>query len=169
MKQIINKAIKLAEKAGERGEIPVACVIFNTKTKKILCWATNCTECKNNACLHAEMVAIAKASKKIGNRYLNGYSIYVTLEPCPMCATAISYARLDGLFYGAKDIKGGGVENGCKVFQNQKNIYKPEVTAGLEEEKCSIILTNFFRKVRKERAKKVDSSLPSADLPKLPE
>ena len=148
MKQIITKALKLAAKAAEKGEIPVAAVIFDTATHRILAAAANCTEAKKNACLHAEMLAIAKASKKLDCRYLCGYSIYVTLEPCPMCATAISYSRLDKLIFGASDEKGGGVEHGCKVYDGQKNIWKPEVQSGVESEKCAALLKDFFRKVR---------------------
>ena len=149
MKQIITKALKLAAKAAEKGEIPVAAVIFDTTTHKILTAAANCTEAKNNACLHAEMQAIAKACRKLNCRYLCGYSIYVTLEPCPMCATAVSYSRLDKLVFGAFDEKGGGVEHGCQVFQGQKNLFKPEIKGGVESEKCATLLKDFFKSVRK--------------------
>lgn len=153
MEQIVKKAIKLAEKAAREGEVPVAAVVFDTNTHKILVCAANSTERKKNACLHAEMNAIAKACRKVGSRYLSGYSMYVTLEPCPMCATAVSYSRLDKLFYGAEDEKGGGIEHGCRVFEAQKNIFKPEISGGIESEKCAMVLKDFFKSVR-EKARK---------------
>ncbi len=154
MEQIIQKALKLARETAEKGEVPVAAVVFNTETGEILATGANCTQAKNNACLHAEMIAIDKACRKLKCRYLCGYSIYVTLEPCPMCATAISYSRLDNLFFGAYDEKGGGVENGCKVFDNQKNIYKPKVVGGMEAEKCGALLKDFFKGMREKSCRK---------------
>lgn len=161
MKEIIKKAIFYAKRAAKRGEVPVAAVIFDSKTKEIISVSANHIGKTSCACDHAEVLAIRKASKKLNSRYLAGASIYVTLEPCPMCAVALSFAKIDAIYFGAYDIKGGGIENGCQVFANQPNLYKPLIQGGIEEEETSAILSNFFKNLRAIKKQERKSSLKS--------
>ena len=146
---ILKTAYKYAEKAFQKDEVPVGAVIYNTCTKEIIACAHNQTEMKKNPLAHAEILAIQKACKKLGVKRLNGYSLFVTLEPCTMCAGALSWARLDNVFFGAFDPKTGGIQQGAKVFKHTQTHHKPNVQGGFDEEKNSQILTQFFKQKRK--------------------
>ena len=122
---ILKTAYKYAEKAFQKDEVPVGAVIYNTCTKEIIACAHNQTEMKKNPLAHAEILAIQKACKKLGVKRLNGYSLFVTLEPCTMCAGALSWARLDNVFFGAFDPKTGGIQQGAKVFTHTQTHHKP--------------------------------------------
>ncbi|MGN0919391.1 MAG: nucleoside deaminase [Alphaproteobacteria bacterium] len=140
-------AFRLAQKAFSADEVPVGAVIFNSQTGQIIAKAHNQTEGKKDVLAHAEMVAIRRASRKLGRKFLDGYSLYVTLEPCVMCAGAISWARLDALYYGATDPKTGALRQGAKVFKRPQTHHKPK-TKLIFEPKCGQIMTQFFKQKR---------------------
>ena len=148
LKNVINSAIICAKEAAKSGEIPVGAVIFSQKEKKIIASAANRTERDNDPTAHAEILAIRSASALLRQTRLTDYDMYVTLEPCPMCATAVSFARIRRLYFGAYDVKGGGVDHGCRVYQNAANIYVPEVYGGIAQTECADLLTSFFRTLR---------------------
>ena len=150
--KIKNKAFQLAESAFQADEVPVGAVIFDSKTGKIIAKAHNKTEQKQDVLAHAEILVIQQASRKLGRKFLDGYSIYVTLEPCVMCAGAISWARLDALYYGATDPKTGAIRQGTKVFKHSQTHHKPQ-TKLIFSPKCGEIMSRFFKEKR--RTKKV--------------
>ncbi len=150
LKNVIDTAIKKAKSAAKAGEIPVCAIIFDPKNKEIISSAVNRTERDRDPTAHAEILAIKKACRLIKQTRLNEYDIYVTLEPCPMCATAISFARLRRLYFGAYDVKGGGVEHGCRIYQNTRNLFTPEIYGGLAQTRCTELLTVFFQSLRRE-------------------
>ncbi|MCF6343951.1 MAG: nucleoside deaminase [Devosiaceae bacterium] len=135
-------ALKLAKKAGEKGEVPVGAVVVYQGT--IIAKARNKMRQLNDASAHAEMLVIKKALKKLKTSRLIDCDIYVTLEPCTMCAGAISHLRFRRVYYGAEDIKGGAIENGVQFFSANTCHHRPEVISGLEEEKSEKLLKNFF-------------------------
>jgi tRNA(Arg) A34 adenosine deaminase TadA len=143
----MQAALKEAVKAAKAGEIPVGCVIAAAEGN-ILARGHNMVEKRRNATLHAEMVAMARAMRKTGEKYLMGCSLYVTLEPCAMCAAAISHAKIKTLRFGAYDEKGGSVEHNSRIFATSKHMFKPEVAGGIMEEECGRLLSEFFRKIR---------------------
>ena len=147
-KKIILAALKEANKAFDLDEVPVGAVIFETKSGKIIAKAHNLVEKGKNPLRHAEIQVIEKSLKKINDKFLSGYSIFVTLEPCVMCAGAIAWVRLDGLYYGASDPKTGAVEQGAKVFTRPQTHHKLKVEkwANLE---CGALMTQFFKRKRK--------------------
>lgn len=139
----MHHALLQAAKALKFNEIPIGAVIV--ESGNIIAMAHNLTITDFNPTAHAEMLVISEACKIIGAQRLTKCSIYVTLEPCPMCAQAISFARFKALYYGAYDFKGGGVENGARIFNQASCFHKPEVYGGIMEEECSAILKNFFK------------------------
>ncbi|HCR86222.1 MAG TPA: tRNA-specific adenosine deaminase [Alphaproteobacteria bacterium] len=146
-------ALKLAEKAIHNGEIPIAAIIIDD-VGKVVAKAHNLVEKYKNPLKHAELLVIEKALQKLKNtrsvnNRLEGYSIFVTLEPCPMCAAAISHARISRLYYAAQDEKGGGVENGARIFEQKSCFHKPEVISGIFSEKSEEMLRNYFKNLRK--------------------
>ena len=147
-KKIILAALNEAHKAFQLDEVPVGAVVFNTQTGEIIAKAHNLVEKRKNPLAHAEMQALSKALKKVNDKFLGGYSMFVTLEPCVMCAGAIAWARLDGLYYGAADSKTGAVEQGAKVFSHAQTHHKLKVEkwANLE---CGALMTQFFKGKRK--------------------
>ena len=145
--KIIATAFHQAQKAFQEQEIPVGAVIFDSKTGKIIAKAHNKTEQSRSPIDHAEVLVIKKALKKVQDKFLNGYSIFVTLEPCVMCAGAISWARLDALYYGASDKKTGAVEQGAKVFSQAQTHHKIKIEKWNTPE-CGQIMTDFFKEKR---------------------
>lgn len=143
---VIQRALKKAKQTGKNGEIPVCAVIFNSETKEIISIGVNKTEKNFDPTAHAEMIAIQKACKKLKMTRLPMCDMYVTLEPCPMCATAISFARIRRLYFGAYDSKAGGVDHGPQMYQH--TLYKPEVYGGIGERPASELLTSFFENLR---------------------
>lgn len=143
-KDPIKIAINQAIIANKRGEVPVGAVIVDSVSKTIVARAYNLTETNNDPTAHAELLAIRKASHKLGSARLSQCDLYVTLEPCPMCAQAISFARMRRLYFGAYDKKGGGVENGARIFHQPSCHHKPEVIGGMEETLCANLLKKFF-------------------------
>ena len=138
----MQQALAEARAAGERGEVPVGAVIVQNGT--IIAAAGNEVEGSSLASAHAEVLAIQRASAALGQKWLQDCDLYVTLEPCPMCAGAISLARLRRVYYGAADPKSGGVDHGPRVFSQSTCHHAPEVIAGVDETECSALLKAFF-------------------------
>jgi tRNA(adenine34) deaminase len=141
-------ALDLARQAAAAGEIPVGAVLVNSKTGEIVAKAANRTEAENDATAHAEMLVLKEGGKAFGTPRLVDCDLYVTLEPCPMCAAAISMARVRRLYYGAYDPKSGGVEHGPRVLNNAACHHKPEIYGGIHEQDCGAILKDFFKDKR---------------------
>jgi tRNA(adenine34) deaminase len=141
-------ALEEARAAGRRGEVPVGAVVVNPARDEVLAKAGNRVEELSDPTQHAEMIAIRLAAAKAGNAKLLGCDIYVTLEPCAMCAQAISLARLRRLYFGAYDPKSGGVEHGARVYDHATCHHKPEVIGGLVETEAGALLADFFRALR---------------------
>lgn len=142
-------ALREAKLALKEGEIPVGCVIVRRKDNKIIATGHNLVQQRKNPLLHAEIIAINNACEKLDNKNLSDCDIYVTLEPCTMCASAISNARLGRLYYGAEDIKQGAIENGVRFFTSGSCFYRPEIYFDLKSEESSMILKSFFGQIRK--------------------
>jgi len=140
-------AIEEAERAALRGEVPVGAVVVS-RMGDVIARAGNRTREINDPTAHAEMLAIRSACKALGQERLTGCDLYVTLEPCAMCATAISHARIARLYYGASDPKSGGVAQGARVFDHAQCHHVPEVYDGIGEGKCAEVLKAFFEGLR---------------------
>jgi tRNA(Arg) A34 adenosine deaminase TadA len=143
----MERALQQAHAAAERGEVPIGAVIVGPDGA-ILAEAGNRTEGDRDPTAHAELLAIRAAAAKLGAPRLVGCDLYVTLEPCPMCAQAISFARIRRLYYGATDPKGGGVEHGPRIFSQPTCHHRPEVYPGIGEREAGEILREFFRERR---------------------
>ena len=141
----MDRALALAEQAGEAGEVPVGAVIVDAESGKVLAEAANRTERDADPTAHAEMLAIRAAARHRGRPRLSDCDLYVTLEPCPMCAQAIAFARIRRLYFGAADPKGGGVENGARIFEKPSCHHRPEIYGGIGEVRAAALLKPFFR------------------------
>ena len=139
-------AIDEAKKAEGRGEVPVGALI--EIDGKVISSAGNRTRELKDPTAHAEILAIRNACSILGVERLIGANLYVTLEPCPMCAAAISHARIANLYYGASDIKSGGVNQGPCIFNHPQSHHKPEIYDGISETKCKKLLLDFFKQKR---------------------
>ncbi len=148
MKQVMQLALKEAQRAYERDEVPVGAVIVDGANGKIIASAGNMVKENKSALAHAEILVIQEASQKLGSAYLSNCDIYVTLEPCSMCASAISLARLRRLYFGAYDPKSGGTEHGACIFNHDTCHHKPEIYGGICEQACSELLSQFFQEKR---------------------
>ncbi|WP_338241965.1 nucleoside deaminase [Aurantiacibacter hainanensis] len=142
----MKRALQLAQEAAAQGEVPVGAVLV--KDGNVVGEGHNLTRTCSDPTAHAEMVAIRKAAEALGDERLTGCDLYVTLEPCPMCAGAISHARIARLYYGASDPKGGAVEHGARVFQQVQCLHRPEVYSGLGESESAGLLRSFFARRR---------------------
>jgi tRNA(Arg) A34 adenosine deaminase TadA len=140
-------ALAEAEAAAKRGEVPVGAVIAGPDGALIAA-AGNRTRELADPTAHAEMLAIRAACAALGAERLTGCDLYVTLEPCPMCAAAISFARIRRLYYGAADTKGGGVEHGARVFNQVTCHHAPEIYPGIDEARAAELLQTFFQAKR---------------------
>jgi tRNA(Arg) A34 adenosine deaminase TadA len=139
----MQMALDEAAAAAKAGEVPVGAVMVSADGK-VLARARNQMRHRHDPTAHAEIGAIRAACEKLGNERLNDCSLYVTLEPCPMCAGAIAEARIAKLFYGAADVKGGAVDNGVALFDQKSCHHAPEVIGGLRESDCAALLKDFF-------------------------
>jgi tRNA(Arg) A34 adenosine deaminase TadA len=139
-------ALEEAAAAARRGEVPVGAVIASGST--VVAKAGNRTRELSDPTAHAEMLAIREACRKLASERLTGHDLYVTLEPCAMCAGAISFARLRRLYFGAADEKGGAVINGVRFFASPTCHHTPEIYPGLGERDAALILKDFFREKR---------------------
>ncbi|MEN9013029.1 MAG: nucleoside deaminase [Yoonia sp.] len=138
----MNAAMIAAQAAGARGEVPVGAVIVGPDG--VIATAGNRTRELNDPTAHAEVLAIREACQALGVERLTGYDLYVTLEPCPMCAAAISNARIGRLYYAASDPKSGGVAQGPRVFSHPQCHHKPEVYDGIGAADAEAMLREFF-------------------------
>jgi tRNA(adenine34) deaminase len=136
-------ALAAAEAAAARGEVPVGAVLLDAAGEVIIACG-NRTEELADPTAHAEMLVIRAAAQKLGRPRLAECDLYVTLEPCPMCAQAISFARIRRLYYGAADPKGGGVEHGPRIFASTSCHHRPEVYSGIGERRAAELLWGFF-------------------------
>lgn len=143
-----DAAFKEAERAYADGEVPIGAVIVDRISGKIIAAAGNKVEKHFDPTGHAELLAIRAACQIIGSARLPDCDLYVTLEPCAMCAQAISFARIKRLFFSAYDKKGGGVEHGPCIFTQPTCHHQPEVYGGIREQEASLMLTRFFKELR---------------------
>ena len=142
----MQQALDAARKAEGAGEVPVGAVIV--KGEEVLAVAANATRTPPDPTGHAEIRALRIAAEKLGDERLTGCDLYVTLEPCAMCAGAISHARIARLYYAASDPKGGAVEHGARVFDHPQCLHRPEVYSGMGEDEAAELLRGFFRQRR---------------------
>lgn len=147
--KFMKEALKEAKKAYKKLEVPIGAVIV--KDGKVIARGHNQKEEKADTTMHAEIIAIKKASKKLGAWRLNGCEMYVTLEPCPMCAGAIVNARLDKIYIGAMDEKNGACGSVTDVLEEYKQNYKVEKEQVIEKEDCERILKQFFKELRNKK------------------
>lgn len=140
----MKEAINCAKIAQQRGGTPVGAVIVDTRTDQIASVGYNQVEETFNPTAHAEIVAIEAACKKLQNNRLKFCDLYVTLEPCTLCAAAISYAHIRRLYFGAYDLKSGAVDNGVRFFQSPSCHHRPEIYGGILEQESTKLLKEFF-------------------------
>jgi tRNA(adenine34) deaminase len=146
MTVFMDLALEEARAAGRRGEVPVGCVLV--RGEEVIARAGNRTLADRDPTAHAEMIVIRDAAHRLGSERLDGCDVYVTLEPCAMCAAALSFARVRRLYFGAADPKGGAVENGVQFFASATCHHRPEIYGGLAEATAGELLKDFFRERR---------------------
>lgn len=139
----MDMALAEARAGAAAGEVPVGCVVV--RGGEVIARAGNRTLAGKDPTAHAEMLAIRAAALAIGSERLGGCDLYVTLEPCAMCAAALSFARIRRVYYGAADPKGGAVENGVRFFSSPTCHHRPEIYGGIGEAEASALLKDFFR------------------------
>jgi tRNA(adenine34) deaminase len=142
MPSFMDMALEEARAAQARGEVPVGCVI--ARGSEVIVRAGNRTVADRDPTAHAELLALRAAAGAIGSERLTGCDLYVTLEPCAMCAAAMSFARIRRLYYGAADPKGGAVDNGVRFFSAPSCHHRPEVYGGVGESEAAVLLKDFF-------------------------
>ncbi|QUL37218.1 nucleoside deaminase [Erythrobacter sp. JK5] len=142
----MQMALDAAREAAEAGEVPVGAAVV--KGEDVIAVAANATRSPPDPTGHAEIRALRLAAETLGDERLTGCDLYVTLEPCAMCAGAISHARIARLYYAASDPKGGAVEYGARVFEQEQCLHRPEVYSGMGEAEAAELLRGFFRERR---------------------
>jgi tRNA(adenine34) deaminase len=142
-KSFMDLALGEARRAAQAGEVPVGCVVV--RDGQLVARAANRTLTDRDPTAHAELLAIREAARALGTERLTDCDVYVTLEPCAMCAGAISFARIRRLYYGAPDPKGGAVDNGVRFFASPACHHRPEVYGGIGESEASAVLKEFFK------------------------
>ena len=144
----MNQAFISAKRAFDHDDVPIGAVIV--RDGKIIARGENQVQKSKNPTLHAEIVAINRACKKLRTKFLDDCDIYITLEPCSMCATAISFARIKNIYFAATDEKGGGITSNAKIFENDKHLWHPNIIQMLEyADESAKILREFFALRRK--------------------
>ena len=141
-------ALALAQDAALAGEAPIGAVIVDPASGEIIARAANAPIAGHDPTAHAEILALRAAAQALGNYRLTGLTLFVTLEPCAMCAGAISHARIGRLVFGAEDAKGGGVIHGARVFDHKTCHWRPEVQGGVLADESAALLRGFFRERR---------------------
>jgi tRNA(adenine34) deaminase len=139
----MDLALKAAQNAGKSGEVPIGCVIV--RENQVIAAAGNRTLTDHDPTAHAEILALRAAAGIVGSERLIGCDLYVTLEPCTMCAGAISFARIRRLYYGAPDPKGGAVDSGIRFFASPTCHHRPEVYPSVGESEAATLLRDFFK------------------------
>ncbi|HUT51623.1 MAG TPA: nucleoside deaminase [Alphaproteobacteria bacterium] len=147
--RFMDQALAEAAAAAQAGEVPVGAVIVDGTSGRVLARAHNRVETDRDPTAHAELLAIRAAAAALGEnargKALTGCDLYVTLEPCPMCAQAIAFARLRRVYWGADDPKGGGVEHGPRIFEQPSCHHAPELYPGIGERQAATLLKDFFK------------------------
>ena len=150
--KFMNQALVLAKRAAAHEDVPIGAVIV--RDGKIISRGENQVQLKKNPILHAEIVAINRACKKLGTKFLDNCDIYVSLEPCAMCATAISFARIKNIYFAATDQKGGGITSNARIYESDKHLWKPTVYQTTEfADESAQLLKDFFIQRRKKSNK----------------
>jgi tRNA(Arg) A34 adenosine deaminase TadA len=144
-RKMMARALELAHAAADAGEAPIGALVVDPATDEIIAEAHNQPIALNDPTGHAEVLALRAAAAKLGNYRLTGLTLYVTLEPCAMCAGAISHARIGRLVYGADDEKGGAVAHGSRFFEQPTCHSRPDVVGGVMADEASALLKAFFR------------------------
>ncbi len=145
------EAIKLAVRADEEGDVPIgACIVYNDR---VIARAWNQRELLQDPTAHAEMIALTQASEFVGSWRLGGCTMYVTLEPCAMCAGALVLSRIDRLVYGCRDPKTGAAGSLYNIVQDERLNHRVEVTEGVLGQPCSMMMSDFFRRRREEKSR----------------
>ncbi len=144
----MQTALAEARAAGARGEVPVGAVVLGP-AGDLLAKAGNRVEAENDACAHAELLALRAAAAAAGNARLPGCDLWVTLEPCPMCASAAGLFRVRRIIFGAYDARGGGIEHNSRVFDRPGTLPVPEIIGGVRSAECGALLTEFFQARRR--------------------
>ncbi len=143
----MKQALNLAKNALSHEDVPIGAVIV--KDNKIISRGENQVQLRKNPTLHAEIIAINKACKKLGTKFLNDCDIYVTLEPCAMCATAISFARIKNVYFAAADLKGGGITANARIYDTDRHLWHPKVHYMQEfSDEAAELLKDFFKNKR---------------------
>lgn len=142
------RAIAQAESATRRGEVPVGAAIVHAPTGDVVASAGNRCEALRDPTAHAELLALRQATNYLARSHLEDCDLYVTLEPCAMCASAIALVRLRRVYFGAYDPKSGGVVHGARIFETPSCHHEPEVVGGIEEARCQALLKDFFSDLR---------------------
>ena len=142
-KDLMTKVLKLAEANLTNNKIPIAALVASKDGNDVICEAAN----NDGPLEHAELLALSEAMRLLNKKRLNDYVLFVNLEPCPMCAYAISKCNIDTLYFGAEDVKGGGVINGPRISLSE-NMFKPNIISGLFEEESTKLLKSFFKAKR---------------------
>ena len=142
-KALMTKVLKLAEGNLANNKIPIAALVASKNGNDVICDAAN----NDGPLEHAELIALSEAMRLLNKKRLNDYVLFTNLEPCPMCAYAISKCNIDTLYFGAEDVKGGGVINGARITLSE-NMFKPNIISGLFEEESTKLLKSFFKAKR---------------------
>ena len=142
-KDLMTKVLKLAEANLTDNKIPIAALVASKDGNDVICEAAN----NDGPLEHAELLALSEAMRLLNKKRLNDYVLFVNLEPCPMCAYAISKCNIDTLYFGAEDVKGGGVINGPRISFSE-NMFKPNIISGLFEDESTKLLKSFFKAKR---------------------
>ena len=142
----MQRALDAARAAADTGEVPIGAVIV--KDGRVIAEAHNSPRTDHDPTAHAEILAIRRAAQALGDERLTDCELWVTLEPCAMCAGAIAHARIARLYYAASDPKGGAVEHGARVFEQEQCLHRPEVYSGIGEAEAAELLRGFFRERR---------------------
>lgn len=142
-KALMTKVLKLAEGNLANNKIPIAALVASKNGNDVICDAAN----NDGPLEHAELIALSEAMRLLNKKRLNDYVLFTNLEPCPMCAYAISKCNIDTLYFGAEDVKGGGVINGARITFSE-NMFKPNIISGLYEEESTKLLKSFFKAKR---------------------
>ncbi len=157
---LMAQALAQARAAAARGEVPVGALVV-TRSGAVLAASGNEVEARADPTAHAEILALRAAAAALGSPRLIGCDLYVTLEPCPMCAQAASFARIRRLYYGAADTKGGGIDNGPRLYAQPTCHHNPEVYGGIAETEAALLLKDFFARRRSGMLRRKTDNAPS--------
>lgn len=150
--RFMEQALRLAHAAAEAGEAPIGAILVDPATDEIIAQAHNAPIAGHDPTAHAEILVLRQAAERRGNYRLTGLELFVTLEPCAMCAGAISHARIGRVVFGASDQKGGAVEHGPRFFEQPTCHWRPEVRSGILADDCADLLRAFFKARRKAKS-----------------